>query len=276
MPEVNYETTTTAPWLEQQPYLTYGWDQARNLLNQGGRDFYPGQTYVPFSPQTEMGLGLTEDRALAGSPVNRAASGQLTDTLSGAYLNSNPYLDQTYDYAADAVTRNYRNAVAPGIDSRAINSGRFGSEFNRTMRNDAQDNLGRTLGGMGANIYGGNYQAERDRQMQGLQMAPGIANQDYYDYDRLLGVGQATEGKAGEQLQSDIDRFNFYQNEPYAATSSYLNSISGNVGSQQTSPYYQNTPWENAIGGGMAGSQLFPKSPWLGAAGGAILGGLFG
>src|SRR3954447_19045913 len=42
----------------------------------------------------------------------------LLDTAQGRYLNANPYLDDTYNSAADAVTRRYQTAVAPQTDSR--------------------------------------------------------------------------------------------------------------------------------------------------------------
>ena len=60
------DTTTTQkadPWSGQQPYLKFGFNQAQNLYNSGGPQFYPGRTYVPFSGQTEQALGMAQNRA---------------------------------------------------------------------------------------------------------------------------------------------------------------------------------------------------------------------
>src|SRR5690606_381679 len=42
----------------------------------------PGETVVPFAPQTQAALDLTQQRALSGSPVNQAAQDYATRTLS--------------------------------------------------------------------------------------------------------------------------------------------------------------------------------------------------
>ena len=75
------ETTTVNPPSFQLPYLQYGMEQARGLYETGGPNYFPNKTYVPFSGQTEAALGLTENRALMGSPVDRAMQSYITGTL---------------------------------------------------------------------------------------------------------------------------------------------------------------------------------------------------
>ncbi len=82
------------------------------------------------------------------------ASGVLNDTILGKFLtpDSNPFLQGTFNRAAD-LTRN-----------------RLSSEFAGAGRNlgaslPARSNELQTLA---SNIFGGNFQAERDRQMQGI------------------------------------------------------------------------------------------------------------
>ena len=287
-PQVTQDITTSntvaAPWAQQQPYLTYGFQNVMDLFNQGGRGYYPNNTYTPFSPQTNTGLGMTETRAMAGSPVNRAAQTQVAGTLGGDYLNSNPYLDRTYDRAASSLTRNFNEAIMPNISSGAISAGRYGSEPMSRLQDSAYDQLGRSLEGLGTGIYGGNYQAERDRQMQMIPYSPAIANQDYYDINQLMGAGSISEGKAGEMLKSDIDRYNFYQNEPYYNTQQYMGGVNGNYGQTSsrtdTNPMYSNSQLGNALGAGLGAygfaneyDWLKPYAPFIGALGG-LIGGL--
>jgi hypothetical protein len=87
-------------------------------------------------------------------------------TADGGYLAGSPFADAAYNKAADAVTRSFRTAVSPAIDGRfAMTSGGSTSGARLNDTSIAEDSLGRTLSGLATDIYGGNYQAERDRQL---------------------------------------------------------------------------------------------------------------
>jgi hypothetical protein len=73
-----------------------------------------------------------------------------------------------------------------------------------------------------------NYADERARQQAATMAAPTFANADYQDIQNLLAAGQAREGYTGQQLQSDIARFNFQQNQPQQNLSSFLSTVYGN------------------------------------------------
>ena len=257
-------TSSSAPWAGVAPYLTFGFDQARQIYDTGGTQYYPHPTYTPFSPQTEQALKLTEGRALSGSPLNFGARDMLTNTLQGDYLNSNPYLDQTFDKAADRVTRNISGVFSKG--------GRYGSGIH-------QDILGENLSDLATNIYGGNYQQERGRQMQASALAPTIANTDYYDINQLGNVGGIVEAKADEQLQDQINRYDFQQNAPERNLENYMRFISGNFGGETTTsetvPQFSNSPFQNALGLGLTGASLadsFGYDPIIGGSIGGLLG----
>ena len=92
------------PWAGQQTYLTDIFSQAHDQNASGGPDYYPESTVVPFSPQTNLALQMTQNRALQGSPLNQAAQTQTLDTINGNYLNGNPYLDSIYNRGARDIT----------------------------------------------------------------------------------------------------------------------------------------------------------------------------
>lgn len=198
-------TTTTQknePWAPAQPYLKGALsDTAKWYASPYGRDPFPGSTVVPFSPFTEQALGTAANRAINGSPVQRDANTQLDKTINGDYLNSNPYLGQTYDLAA--------GKVRSSLDSQFNRNGTYGSSLHEGAMAD-------NLGDLATKIYGGNYEQERARQMQGMLFAPQMAEADYNDSQRLAQVGQSFEGQAGKNLQDSMNRYNFYQNAPYA------------------------------------------------------------
>lgn len=160
--------------------------------------YFPGQTYVDFSPETEQGLNAMRDRALAGSPLQQAGSNALMNTVSGNMLSaSNPYFQGALNAAFDPV----RDAV----NSSAAAMGRMGSGAHTGV-------MTKELGNIAANMSQNNYNMERANQLQASSIAPQYAMSDYQDLNQLMRVGAAREGKAGEALTSDINRFNFDQN----------------------------------------------------------------
>ena len=84
------QTTRTEPWAGQQPYLRDVFGQAQNLYQQGGPQYFPGQTVAPFSPQSQMGMDMLTQRAIGGDPSMQAFGNYLTNTL-GQPNAVNPY-----------------------------------------------------------------------------------------------------------------------------------------------------------------------------------------
>lgn len=130
-------------------------------------------------------------------------------TMSGAYLDpaTNPWLTATYNMAADQ--------VGAGVDSRFSGAGRYGSGAHQGV-------LGQQLGNLATNIYGGNYQLERDKQWGATQGAP------------AWNAGVTTASAAPLSI--------------------YQGLVSGNYGGTQygQTPYFNN-PVGNLIGGAMLG-----------------------
>ena len=215
-------TTRVEPPKYQLPYLQRGLGYAQGLYDK------PGSTIAPFSPETESALSGTAARAQGGSPITSAAQGLATNTLNGGFLGSNPYLDQTFNRAA-LQTQN-----------------QLASQFAGSGRNvgASEDLRSGQLNDLATGIYGGAYDAERNRQMQTLGMANSLANQDYTDLGQLLAAGGQRDQLRHDQLD-----------EPGRNLDSYLARVSGNMGTTQINPSSRNR-LSGAIGGGMLGSQL--------------------
>lgn len=308
-------TTVNEPPAFIQPYMQYGAEQSRALYSTGGPQYYPGNTVVPFSDQTEQALGLTEQRALQGSPVVGAAQNYAANTLNSAPTSqfgtasnpygssanpyggaSNPYLDATFNKAADSVQQRLgtqfagsgRNVEA----SRAVNAdelnnlatglygGAYENERNRQL-SYGQQQLG--IGAQG-------YESERDRMAQDLDrqrsmqfgvagLAPQLANQDYIDLQALGGVGGQVEDLTGRLMEDQAARWDFSQNAPQTNLDNYIARITGGYPggtSTNTTPTYRNRT-AGAAGGAMAGAQMGSAvMPGWGTAIGAIAGGLLG
>jgi hypothetical protein len=250
-------TTVNEPPAFIQPYLQYGAQQARALYNTGGPQYYGGNTVVPFSQQTEQALGLTEQRALQGSPVNQAAQDYATRTLNTTPTSqfgnvNNPYLDATFNKAADTV----QNRLATQFASAGRNVG-----ASQAANADMLSNLA-------TQIYGGAYESERDRMAQDIEqqrarqfgissLAPQLANQDYVDLQALSGVGGQVEDLAGRLMEDQAARWDFSQNAPQLNLDNYIARVTAG----------------GALAGAQLGSSFGPYGALIGAVGGGLLGG---
>lgn len=271
-------TQTTEPPAFIRPYLQYGAEQSRGLYETGGPQYYQGNTVVPFSQQTEQALGMQQQRATNGSPVNQAAQSYATGVLGNAPTSqfggaSNPYLDQTFNRAADQV-------------QNRLQSGFAGSGRNIEAARPAAS---QEMNDLATGIYGGAYEAERNRMASDLDrqrslqfgvagLAPTLANQDYTDIAALQGVGGQVEDLTGRLMEDQAARWDFNQNAPQMNLDNYLARISGSFPGGTTSattPTYRNRT-AGAAGGALAGAQMGSAfGPW-GTGIGAVAGGLLG
>lgn len=276
-------TQKADPWAGIQPQLKQAAGDTQNLYNKGllTPKAYPDQTFANFTPLQQQAMDATAQRATNGSPVNSANQGMLTDTLNGNYLdpNSNPYLKSTYDQAAKSVQGTVNSAFGQG--------GRYGSGLNQQV-------LGNSLDNLATDIYGGNYQQERTKQLGASALAPQAANQDYTDLSALSGVGGQQQGQSQNAINDAINRFNTNNAAPAQNIQNYvglLNGAGGQYGAStgtNTQPYYQNNTASTlgllgslgGVGGGLsglfgAGTAAATGLPWLANAGiGSQLGGL--
>ena len=231
--------TTSAP-AYAQPFLEYGLSEAKNIY-QNKPSYYPGQTTIGFSPESEMALAGTRQMALDGSPLIPAVQDVVMQNLMG----TNPLMSAAFQPAVQQV------------QAQAAKAGRYGSGYQQ--------------GALGAALAPMAYQAQQDA----IAMAPAVREFGYADLNTLAGVGGAREAQSQAELQADIDRYNFEQNQDQLALANYMATVQGGtVGGQSVTPQFRNQAG-NVLSGALGGAQLG------GAAGfdpmtGAIVGGLSG
>lgn len=257
-------TTTSNPPAYAAPYLKDILKESQGLYRANGPEYYPGSTVIPMAGETQAALDAQTQRALQGSPVAGAAQGLAQQTLEGNFLSGgNPYFQGAFDAMSRPVTDAVQAAMAK--------SGRLGSGANTQV-------LSRELGDIGSKLMYQNYSDERNRQMQMAGLAPQLAQIDYDDIARLAQVGGAYEAQGGAELQDDVNRFNWYQQQPWDKLAQYSNFVQGGTyGGQQT----QTTPVQSNVAGGVLGGAMSGAGtgamfgPW-GAAIGGVAGGLLG
>lgn len=217
------------------------------------------------------------NRAMQGSPVMGAANQTLQNTVSGNFLQGNPYLDSQIQRAQGDLNRTFQTQILPNLDFRRMQSGSYGnSGLNETERMATQDFL-RASGDLAANMRFQNYGMERGLQQQALGMAPQFAQQDYNDANMLLQAGNQIQQQDQAQAGQNYRWWQEAQQFPQQQNQQFGNAIAQIAG---TTPIQQQqqpgtSPAAAAFGGMLTGSQL-GQSLGIGSPWGAALGGLLG
>ncbi|KKU98300.1 MAG: hypothetical protein UY28_C0004G0038 [Candidatus Amesbacteria bacterium GW2011_GWB1_48_13] len=196
------------------------------------------QQVAGFTPEQQSAMGGITALTPGYQSVANLGIGQEAATIGGAYLSpeTNPWLRKTYEAAAKDVSGTMRGA--------ALRGGAFGSS-------GAQQAEGRALDELATKIYGGAYEQERQRMMQGLQLLPPTLSAGYYPQQALMGVG------AQKQQQGQTEADVAYQNA--VAASEYPFSILSGYGGalgQAGSGAGTSTTKTSGGGGGIMGTVI--------------------
>ena len=234
-------TQTSGPPEYAKPFIEYGMGQAKQLYASGtGQQYYPGQTTIPFSPESEQALSAQRQMATTGSPLIPMTQAVVAQNLAG----TNPLQSAAFRPAIEAV------------QAEAAKSGRYGSGYQQAA-------LGQALAPLA-------YQA----QQEALAQAPAAYEFGFADLQKLAQVGAAREAQSQAELEADMQRFQFEQEAPGQALANYMAMIQGGtVGGTSATPVYRQ-PIGSALSGALGGAQLGGMfgMPGVGAGVGALAG----
>jgi len=255
-----------------QPYLQYGLQQAQRLYQTGGPQYYPYETFVRPTTTTQTGLQALEARAMGGSPLTQAAQQQLQGTIGGQYLGGNPFFQGAFAPAAQAAQQQFESSLG-NIASQASRAGRYGGGMMGTLQDRAAGQFAQALAGTAGQLAYQNYADERARQQAATMAAPTMAQADYQDIQNLLQAGQLREGYLGQQLQGDIQRFNFLQNQPQQNLANYINAVYGNPLGQRQTVAEEPSTLQNLLGTAATLAGIEKNTGWLSKGFGKLFGG---
>ena len=281
--QVTTQRTDRAPWEEQQPYLTQGFEAAEQLA-QTPRQFFPGQTFVSPTSADITSTEAIKQRALEGSPITPEAQKQYLSTIKGDFLGSgNPAYDAMVERAINPLRREFEETIRPGIRGSFSRAGRSSNIASEIADARAAENYARSVGDVTAQLAYPTYEAERARMFSGLGQAQGMAGLDYVDPTMLAGVGETERAFLAQPLQEQIARYNFEQEEEADRLARYMGFIGGGYGTSglttTTAPQTYRSPVLGALGGGLAGATIGSMKGMPGGAlpwtvGGGLLGAL--
>lgn len=254
-----------------------------NLYNQGTPNYYPGQTVVPFSQQTQSGLNYLQGQAQGGAPNLDAANDAAARGLSGwnpampmaanaaqGGLSNNPWASAFSQYGsgnneyAQGMFQNAANDIGNAVNSQFAQAGRFGNNAART------DTMTRGIGNAWNQIMTPTYEAERnrglqaqttgaslfnagqDRTMQGIDLFGGMYSQGNADATRSMAMLPSLYGYGQMPGQAMLDVGGIYEGQ----AQNYIND------DQARYDYQANAPWQylQQYAGMMSGLPDFSSS----------------
>ncbi len=224
-----------------QPFIEYGLSEAKRLYGEQPA-YYPEQTTVGYSPETEMALQSARQKAITGSPFIQATQDVVMQNLMG----TNPLQSAAF------------RPVVEQIQGQASKAGRYGSGYQQAA-------LAQALAPMALQA-----------QQAAISQAPAARQFGFADIQTLGEVGAARETQAQADLAADIQRFQFEQAQPLTSLANYMAAVQGGtVGEQQVTPVYRQ-PIASALGGALGGFQMAGQVDPKYAGAGAFAGGLAG
>ncbi|PDT47332.1 hypothetical protein CO661_14210 [Sinorhizobium fredii] len=272
------KTTTTSnsePWKAAQPALKSGLSQAQKLFN-ADKDgsYYSGSTVVPWSQQTQQGMGFVQNNAranmgrtgLAGQYQDVINQGGFNDAQRAALANTQATANSSFNINANPafqqVLRQAQNAARDSVNMSAGGAGRYGGGIH-------QGNLASEVGDLTSRMVGQEYQNWQGRRdaannnlfnmgQQGignLGTAYSGLNQPAHD---LFQVGAMNEDLATRQMNDKLRIFNEKNQAPWdqIARLNAVASGAGQMGGTTTQSQPGQNPFLTALGYGATGLGL--------------------
>jgi hypothetical protein len=234
------QASSVEPPAFQKPFLEYGLSQAKQLYESGAPQYYPGQTVVGYSPESEMALQGIRQQAITGSPFIQGVQDVVMQNLMG----TNPLQSAAF------------RPVVEQVQAEASKAGRYGSGYQQAA-------LAQALAPMALQA-----------QQQAIAQAPAARQFGFADLETLAGVGAAREAQQQAELGADIERFQFEQARPQEKLQQYLAAVRGGEMGQTTYEAQQRQPLTSILGAGLAGAELGQMAGFGGGTGALIGAGL--
>ena len=278
--------------LAEKPYESYPDQRIAGLTPQHfyGMDMVT-QRAIEGSPAinaaTQHAAGVFDD-----TYMNRGLdlAGQANPYMGQAnpYSGQNQFMEGMISNAQKGITDNYLNTINPQLDAMGRSSGAFGNTGVQHTRDKAQEQLLQQLSNTENQYrfqdYGqqaqlaesglsrdsqlaaqqqantlATYGNERANQMGAMEFAPALAEQDYFDAQQLLGVGDIYRSAEQQGLDFGFDQWQQEQTYPYQQLDVLQNAIANSMGGSTTNvssvpSAYSSSNTAGMIGAGLAGA----------------------
>ena len=218
------------------PYVKDALSEQQKLYRGGAPEYYGGQTYLNPNAQQQQAINQLTANANVNNPMLQNATNLNNQMIQGDFLQNNPNFDAVMATAGRKATDAYNTAMT-NTNSQASMSGRYGSDAHARMASNNSSNLAQSLADTAGQYAYQNYANERGNQINALNNAGQIANNQNIGAQNLMNAGNAQAGFDQTALDADIARHDYGQNAQSQHLANYTNAVWGapSAGSSTTS-----------------------------------------
>ncbi len=216
------------------PYVRDALSKQQALYNEGAPEYYAGQTYLDPNTQQQQAINMMTANANVNNPMLQNATNLNNQMIQGDFLQNNPNFDAVMATAGRKATDAYNNAMT-NTNSQASMSGRYGSDAHARMASNNSSNLAQSLADTAGQYAYQNYANERGNQINAMQNAGQIANNQNIGAQNLMNAGNMQAGFDQTALNADIARHDYGQNAQQQHLSNYTNAVWGAPGGSTSS-----------------------------------------
>ena len=208
------------------PYVKDALSQQQKLYNEGAPEYYGGQTYLDPNSQQQSAINMMTANANVNNPMLQNSTNLNNQMIQGDFLQNNPNFDAVMNTAGRKATDLYNNAMT-NTNSQASMSGRYGSDAHAKMASNNSSNLAQSLADTAGQYAYQNYATERGNQINAMNNAGQIANNQNIGAQNLMNAGNMQAGFDQTALNADIARHDYGQNAQQQHLSNYTNAVWG-------------------------------------------------
>ena len=215
------------------PYVKDALSEQQNLYRQGAPEYYGGQTYLSPNAQQQGAINQMTANANVNNPMLQNATNLNNQMIQGDFLQNNPNFDAVMNTAGRKATEQYNNAMT-NTNSQASMSGRYGSDAHARMASNNSSNLAQSLADTAGQYAYQNYANERGNQINAMNNAGQIANNQNIGANNLMNAGNLQAGFDQSALNADIARHDYGQNAQQQHLSNYTQAVWGAPGGSRS------------------------------------------
>ena len=211
------------------PYVKDALSEQQRLYREGAPEYYAGQTYLDPNAQQQQAINVMTANANVNNPMLQNATNLNNQMIQGDFLQNNPNFDAVMNTAGRKATDAYNNAMQ-ATNTNASMSGRYGSDAHARMASNNSSNLAQSLADTAGQYAYQNYANERGNQINAMNNAGQIANNQNIGAQNLMNAGNLQAGFDQTALNADIARHDYGQNAQAQLLGNYTNAVWGAPG----------------------------------------------
>ena len=211
------------------PYVKDALSKQQALYNEGAPEYYGKQTYLDPNSQQQQAINQMTANANVNSGMLQNSTDLNNQMIQGDFLQNNPNFDRVMQTAGRRATDLY-NTATQGTMSDASMAGRYGSDAHARLQAGNAGKLAQSLSDTAGQYAYQNYANERGNQINAMNNAGQIANNQNIGANNLMNAGNLQANFDQTALNADIARHDYGQNAQQQHLSNYTNAVWGAPG----------------------------------------------